>query len=292
MTARDSSRALSTLLESDIVLLVLDPVRLLDTPEITAILPDLVGKPYVYFVINGEIESNGLRDVGASVDQEKARSVIRKRLEEQLRDVRSAVLGSAGDASTGKIVFLSSHKALRSMDALRSTLGAEATSTLQGSSEHAFAKFREEYLESNLGAVSAGLLGDIRAVRERAESHGRIYEATNEWIAKSASNYVTRNLVDVLDETREIEALCAQHAELLARARQDLGRDTYTSGEAIKEEMDRAKRGVEEVLRKRLVWWKVMSWRVDMVAEEVGREVEERWAVELTQKVGVVSPSQ
>ena len=163
---------------------------------------------------------------------------------------------------------------------------------MQGSSEHAFAKFREEYLESNLGAVSAGLLGDIRAVRERADSHGRIYEATNEWIAKSASNYVTRNLVDVLDETREIEALCAQHAELLARARQDLGRDTYTSGEAIKEEMDRAKRGVEEVLRKRLVWWKVMSWRVDMVAEEVGREVEERWAVELTQKVGVVSPSQ
>lgn len=283
-SARDPSRALSTLLESDIILLVLDPIRLLDTPEITAILPDVVGKPNVYFVINGEIESNGLRDVGSSLDQEKARRVARRKLEEQLTASRSA-MGFNQETATEKVVFLSTHKALRAMEALRSTLSSEAAS---GSTEHAFAKFREEYAESNLGAVSAGLLGDIRAVRERAESQGRLYEATHAWIAESASRYIMRNLADVVDETREIEALCATHAELLTRTRQEVRRNTYTSGEAIKEEMDRARRGVEEVLRKRLVWWKVMSWRVDMVAEEVGREVEERWAVELTQKVSLI----
>lgn len=262
---------------------MLDPVRLLDTPEITAILPDLLGKPDVYFIVNGEIESNGLRDVGASLDQELARRVTRKLLEDQLRSSRSA-FGLATKAAQEKIVFLSTHKALRSMDALRSTLTVGETIALN-SSEHAFAKFREEYLESNLGAVSAGLLGDIRAVRERADISGGVYEDAYAWLAESASRYILRNLADVLDETREIETLCAQHADLLSRKRQELRRDTFTSGEAIKEEMDRAKRGVEEVLRKRLVWWKVMSWRVDMVAEEVGREVEERWAVELTQKV-------
>jgi hypothetical protein len=282
-TASDTSRALSRLLESDIVLLVLDPIRLLDTPEITAILPDLLGKPDVYFVINGEIESNGLRDVGASLDQEQARRVTLKSLEDQLQSSRSA-FGLERESATDKIVFLSTHKALRSMDALRSTLTTGETSA-RSSSEHAFAKFKAEYLESNLGAVSASLLGDIRAVRERADRLGAVYEATYTWLADSVSRHIARNLADVLDETREIEALCAQHAELLSRTRQELRRDTFTSGEAIKEEMDRAKRGVEEVLRKRLVWWKVMSWRVDMVAEEVGREVEERWAVELTQKV-------
>jgi hypothetical protein len=284
-SARNTSRALSDLLRSDIVLIVLDPIRLTDTPHLNAILPDLLGKPNVYFAINGEIESGGLHDVGSSLDDDKAKRVIRQRLDHQLKAFQVSTGVTEGPALGSEIVFLSAHKALKSMNALRKTMHALKETGNSNASGQAFAEFNKEYLESNLAEASSSLIRDVQVVRQQAEAQDGTYEPTLRWLEKSATRYIVRSLADVLDESREIEALCAAHTQLLLCTRRELRKDTFTSGEAIKEEMDRVKRGVDEALRKRLVWWKVMSWRVDMVAEEVGREIEERWAVELSQKV-------
>lgn len=264
---------------------MLDPIRLTDTPELNAILPDLLGKSDVYFAINGEIESSGPNDVGSSLQVDKARHHIRQRLDQQLKALQMTTGSTPGPTSGSKIIFLSSHKALKSMDALRKTMLVLKEEANQNASSLAFTEFNREYLESNLAEVSNSLLRDIQDVRRRAEAQGGMYKPTLSWLEQSATRYIVRSLADVLDESREIEALCAAHAQLLSRTRRDLRKGTFTSGEAVKEEMDRVKRGVDEALRTRLVWWKVMTWRVDMVAEEVGREIEERWAVELSQKV-------
>ena len=283
--AQNPSRALSDLLRSDVILIVLDPIRLTDTAELNAILPDMLGKSDVYFAVNGEIESSGLDDVGSSLQVDKARHHIRQRLDQQLKALEMTTGSTPGPAGGSKIIFLSSHRALKSMDALRNTMRVLKEQANRTASSLAFTEFNKEYLESNLAEVSHNLLRDIKDVRQRAQAQGGVYEPTLSWLEQSATRYIVRSLADVLDESREIEALCAAHAQLLSRTRRDLRKDTFTSGAAIKEEMDRVRRGVDEALRKRLVWWKVMSWRVDMVAEEVGREIEERWAVELSQKV-------
>jgi hypothetical protein len=279
-SANDTSVALSHLLRSDVVLLVLDPIRLLETSELRPILPSLLGKRNLYFIINGELDFSGAGLAGSLQD---LRDATEKRLERQLAELE-AKTGSLGEVNHN-VLFLSAHKALHSMEALRSTL--DPVTSDKKSRDLAFETFRKEYLESNLGAVSSSLLGDIRALRKDAEERCEgVFENSSDWVLRSATNYISRSLADVLDESAEIGSLVSAHTELLKLRREEIRNETFTSGEAIKEEMERVRRGVDDVLKRRLAWWKVLSWRVDTVAEEVGREVEERWAVELSQKVG------
>lgn len=293
ITTTSTSRVLSQLLASDVAVLVLDPIRLLDSPEIAHVLPYILGKKNLYFVINGEIEAIGLRDVGTELrpfgsvvvetQQLDARHKISAKLNDQIDRIKTK-LGVPVSETEEMIMFVSTSRALKAMDALRSTLNMDDPSQTNDptTSAAAFTTFKDEYLESNLGVVSTKLLDNLKSQTATA-----VQLDTAQWVAASATRYVAQSLADVLDETHETATRVTAQAEYLARLKRDLKSETFTSGHAIKEEVDRAKRQVQDVLASRLAWWKVMSWRVDTVAEEVGRAVEESWAVELSQKVSL-----
>ncbi|WVQ83505.1 hypothetical protein IAT38_005646 [Cryptococcus sp. DSM 104549] len=269
----------STLFATDALVVVLDPIRLTSTPEISPLFPSLLARSSVHFVINGPLPPNS------------SEASVRSTLLEQLRRVKlsSEEISPNIDASSLNVTFVQASKALSALDALAA--GLENQDVLSPSKTKAFDTFQHDFLQSHIGPLQASLLAALtssphlgpvpqlataREVAELALRHIGDVITRDRDTAREASYTVSE-----LRRKAEKSAIKAKHLSVASR-----GIDGGLVEGGVQYEMDRIKGEIERSFDGRLSWLGLVGrLRVDDVALELGGYVGERFGVELERQL-------
>lgn len=270
-----------------ICVLALDPVRLLDTPLLREILPELAGKPHVYLVVNRSSVGHG------GVDAEKA---LKKEIDEELKKQWDAFIAASG-SPLPTIFHLDSSSALAALSALSTGLETPGDPS-SGARAESFKRFSERYAASGMGdfytefkqSVKRALEGQASVVTERGtlpgasivESH--VLDRARHWAETQLAN-LAQEADEVMKASQKFERLAARTVDSLMQSTNSASSTLAISPESIEASLSKAKSTIRQVLQDRLAWWKVLFWRVDQVADEVGMEVQGRWGFTLAQQV-------
>jgi hypothetical protein len=287
---------LSHLLQSDFPTIILDPIRLISVPTLESILPSLVTKPSLRFIINGPVPSLPPDATTSSRPSTVTpQDATRTRLRRQLSPFVSRAMAETLAANA---VFVDSASGIQAAEALRDALVADPGSSTGPSTERsrAFREYQERYTESNLAEVK-NVLGDVirKAVAEMTRSEtvdtperaGRALQTrTAEHVVKSTIAHVHSVLATLTESLSEAEDTADSLSKLSATTKHTaLARVTQSSD--VHESVDIARRSVEDVWRKRLSWWRVVlgGGGVDGAVDELEDVVRLRWAQELAGRV-------
>lgn len=305
------------------ILLIIDPIRLLDTPRLASLVPELEHKRGVYFVVDGELPGGVLAD-----DVAAARKRVEERLRGQLSRLWGRRPGNSHDHEDGmmtaegspKTLFMHSERGISAIQALRrvislsnsdhaatttananTTASQEAADTVQSVQSRAFREFQERYVASNLGHVSQSLITDIRALTGPPNGQQDVPSTTTTTTTINPTSIQTRTAEHVLLRSLHyidtvLTALTAQslgvkkEATALREAAEDEERDilllaSTTWRRSLQTEMQRTRDAVAGVLKERFGGWRVLTGRAERVEEEVGGQVVAHWGYALTQQV-------
>ncbi|KAJ9116290.1 hypothetical protein QFC22_004730 [Naganishia vaughanmartiniae] len=311
IVSQNTQTALSSLLASDIILLILDPIRLLETPRLSTLVPELETKRGVYFVVDGEIPGSAL--TSATEDRVgEARTRVEQRLKEQLSRMWKR-RENGNDSEWPKPLFMHSERGISAIHALRQVISlsqsaADAANanapgsivTVSQSAEEvrsrAFREFQERYVASNLGDVSQFLIADIRrlAAGTTVTAPGTSTTDLAGSIESQTATHVLRRSLHYIDSV--LTALTAQslhvkrEATALRESAEDEERDilllaSTTWRRSLQEEMQKTRDAVARVLKARFGGWRVLTGRAERVEEEVGGQVVAHWGYALTQQL-------
>ncbi|EIW69179.1 hypothetical protein TREMEDRAFT_44343 [Tremella mesenterica DSM 1558] len=174
---QSSSSTLSDLLRTDFILLILDPIRLLEAPSISPLIPYLFRRGGVQLVVNGPLPP------GTSEN----------RLEKTLsKQIKAAML--ANDVIPSPDIpfsFVDSTRAIEALDALSYALNA--SDSLPDARSLAFQTFQTSFLASNIGNLQIYLLSRLRTSRPPAD-----------WRAVQVGRLALNHANDILQEERNI----------------------------------------------------------------------------------------
>lgn len=244
INAQTDSSILTTLLTTQVNLIVLDPIRLLDTPLLRDILPSIKKKPNVFFVVNGSLpvvqdhavlaspigpsgegglaSHDALKRIQSVEEIERSRQAVEVRLREQWvsftctpeADINSsAETNATPSAVIPKTYFLNSAQAIQALSALSIGLESSGDPTSE-EKKTAFHLFQENYEASGLGTFSQGWLEDVRGIMGRL-SHfsplprvGAGEDVANDeralFLVESAKKYVERRLIELREEANTV----------------------------------------------------------------------------------------
>ncbi|WWD16806.1 hypothetical protein CI109_101238 [Kwoniella shandongensis] len=275
VNAQDTDAALSTLLSTDAHIVVLDPIRLIDTPQLSVMLPSLLAQGTVHFVINGHLPPN------------VSQSTVETSLRDQLSRIKIESLdGTTFDQATSTITFVQAEKALTALDALATGLQDHSAST-SASKAHTFEVFQRKFLHSNIGPLQTTLHQSLSSLAQ-PQLH------TAQQLATLAISHISNVISADRDSTR-----AASHtvSELRRSAMQAASKAKHTSVSSrgidgamveggVQYEMDKLKGDIERSFDGRLSWLGLVGrLRVDDVALEMGGYLGNRFGVELERQI-------
>ena len=264
---------LSHLLSADIVVLVLDPVRLLSSPITSHLLPVLLRKGCLHLIINGHLPSN------CSEEQIKAT------LNAQLADITSEAKLAEWNGQLPPISFVRANEALEALTAL--TAGLNVDETISSSRTEAFDTFQRKFLRSQIGSVQADLLAMayvrpslqiVTASQTAALALSYIAETIN--TDRIATTSATRVVFD-LRRAADRGGVKARHSSVVYRG--------ITGGNVendIHWELNQAKNDLERGFKGRWSWLSLIGrLRVDDVGAEVSVYLDKRFGRNLERQV-------
>ncbi|KIR58036.1 hypothetical protein I314_06001 [Cryptococcus bacillisporus CA1873] len=269
----ESDPIISTLLSTDALVIVLDPIRLTSTPQLSPILPYLLARSPVHFVVNGHLPSGF------------SKSSVEQTLREQLKQVTIEPLDDVHyDPSILKVSFVQAEKALTALEALSSGLSKAAS---PGTKAEAFEVFQREFIQSHVGLLQSILhqtlsnnaspqLSTARQVTALALMYISNVILSDRDVARAATHTVS-----TLRRTAQEGATKAKHMSVATR-----GVDGALVEGEVKYEMEKIKSQIESSFQGRLSWLGLLGrLRVDDVALELGGFVGSRFAVDLERQV-------
>ncbi|KAK8861291.1 hypothetical protein IAR55_002110 [Kwoniella newhampshirensis] len=275
INSQNTDAALSALLSADAHIVVLDPIRLINTAQLSAILPAILARQSAHLVINGHLPPN----------------VTQAELETNLRDQLSRIKietedGTTFDQATSTISFTQANQALSALDALAIGLGDHSASSSSSRAE-AFEVFQRRFLESHIGPLQTTLYQSL-APLSQPQLHTAKQTATlaiahisNIISADRDSTRAASRTVSELRRSAMQAASKAKHTSVVSR-----GIEGAVVEGGVKYEMDKIKAEIERSFDGRLSWLGLVGrLRVDDVALELGGYVGNRFGVELERQI-------
>ncbi|OWZ61402.1 hypothetical protein AYX15_06384 [Cryptococcus neoformans] len=269
----ETDAVISTLLSTDALVVVLDPIRLTSTPQLSPILSQLLARSPIHFVVNGHLPS------GVS------QSSIEHTLHEQLKQVTIEPLDDVHyDPAALKVSFVQAEKALTALEALSSGLTKAASSATKA---EAFEVFQREFIQSHVGPLQSTLhqtlsnsgspqLSTAKQVATLALMHISNVILSDRDVARSATHTVSK-----LRRAAHEGAAKAKHMSVATRG----VNGALVEGE-VRYEMEKIKSQIESSFQGRLSWLGLLGrLRVDDVALELGGFVGSRFAVDLERQM-------
>lgn len=270
---------LSNLLHTDVPLLILDPIRLLQAPSLAPVLPFLLAHPHLQIIINGAIPSS------SSLEQ------TRERLHRQLAHL---VPGFSSDKGTIGIGFVRADKALSAIEALGQGIAIE-TEVVEDRSE-AIGRFQHDFTASNFGPLQEQLsfyLGRVAPPNDRSvptEFQVQTAKTTLNVTLAYISNIVLSSSRAARAVQSSASALRQEVQQRSEHARQNSvvsrGISSGIVEGSVEEELGASEREVRALMGERLSWKKVVLGAVDDVGEEVAAEVQKCFGRDLEERVG------
>nr|ODN98663.1 hypothetical protein L204_02627 [Cryptococcus depauperatus CBS 7855] len=270
----DLEPIVSRILKTDALLVVLDPIRLASTPQISPLLPYLLAKKYIHFVVNGKFPP------GATPTN------IEAALREQLKGVLiMPIENTYFDPSSIKISFTGAEEALAAFEALSNGLNNGNPSLLSRAS--AVETFQTKFTQSRIGPLQSTLCESLSTITLPQVA------TANETVALAVSH-----MIDVIVSDREMIRSATNTVSELVRTAQQGSADAKALGVverdidgglvegAIGYEMVKIKREIEASFRGRLSWLGLLGrLRVDDITLELGGIVGDRFAVDLERQL-------
>lgn len=255
----------------------MNPFRLLAAPQIAEILPILVAKGRLHFVINGHLPDN------TSTDQ------ITDTVLRQLDEIPSDQNRYEASSSNPSISFLRANKALRAWDAL--AIGLEAGGTISRARTEAFDTFQRQFLRSGVGALQASLLSLARAqtspqlgTASRTAELALAYIGSTICADRTATSTAAQTVAD-LRHAADKGGNRAKHSSVVHR-----GISGGTVDGDVQHEMNRARRDLEKSFAGRWGWLSLIGrLRVDDVGSEVSDYLARQFGRNLERQVRAMS---
>lgn len=242
---------LSNLLRADLLLLVVDPIRLLNTPHLECIGRSLVRRKSTHIAVNGHLPSSCTH------------AEIEARLRDQCRQF-------APGSSVPAISFVNSSTAWSAqtllMGALQSQQESSASRTL------AFEKFQTEFLASRLGQLQSSV---AETISRQQPSSRQTAVVTTQLALDYIHETVTRDRHTIREATKAVERLGDATDGIVSRAN-SLIRDENSSAHAMSPDpFAGARSRVLHDLRSRLSFFNLIALgRADDVRPILDRAVE------------------
>ncbi|WWC59932.1 uncharacterized protein I303_102495 [Kwoniella dejecticola CBS 10117] len=271
-TAEDT---ISTLLSTDSLLLVLDPIRLIDTPQLSAILPLVLSRGSVHFVINGHLPPH------------TSQSAIESKLRDQLSRIKVDPIDDVTfNPANIPISFVKAEKALDALDALAAGLGDNGPST-STSKTKAFEIFQRQFLESHIGPLQSSLLSSLQSFPEPQLSTARQNAALAlSHIEKVISHDrdIVKDAQHTVSELRRGASQGASKAKHLSVASRGIEGGLVEG--SVEYDMDRVKSGLEEKFLGRLSWLGLIGrTRVDDIQFELSSYLSNQFGKDLERQI-------
>lgn len=248
---------LSTLLASDALCIVLDPIRLADAPVIQQILPVALPKGKIQFVVNGPLPPH------------VSETSLRDTLHKQIKEVVSP--GLHGPPAYD-VDFVRAETALGALEALSKALAGTAP---KGS---AFEKFQHDFLASNMSTMAGDLVSiipaDAQIVTAANTAHLALAYVEGVITADRKVLAKTRNVVDLLKRETTDGAGKARRLSLVAR-----GIAGGVVEGSVDQSLDSSARDIRHLFKSRFSWLSLVArLKVDDVGAELGAYISRSWA--------------
>lgn len=244
------SEASSSLVAADTVLVVLDPIRLASAPAVAYLLPLVLAKGNVHFVVNGTLPPH--------VTEEQ----LRARLENQIKSVVAPGLHGKAECS---VSFVKAETALKALFALDVALAGQA-----GNKGSAFDVFQRDFLASNLGPLQSQLITSLPAEYQlkTAACTAHLALAYTEGVIAGDRSVLSQaaNVVTELRSEAHNAGSRAERVSVVAR-----GIEGGVVEGSVEQSLDSSKRDLEHMFSSRFSWLGLVArLRVDDVAAELG----------------------
>ncbi|WVW79700.1 hypothetical protein I302_101670 [Kwoniella bestiolae CBS 10118] len=275
VNTKKAEDTLSTLLSTDSLLVVLDPIRLTDTPQLSSILPLALSRGSIHLVINGHLPPN------------TSQTTIEAKLRDQLSKLKVNPLEETSfNPASVPISFVKAEKALDALDALAAGLQEHGPST-STSKTRAFEVFQNQFLESHIGPLQSSLLQSLTSISEPqlstsrqvaglALSHIENIIASDRDIVKDALHTVSE-----LRRGAQQGASKAKHLSVASR-----GIEGGLVEGSVEYDMNKVQSQLEEKFNGRLSWLGLIGrTRVDDVQFELTNHLNNNFATDLERQI-------
>ncbi|OCF42512.1 hypothetical protein I317_03628 [Kwoniella heveanensis CBS 569] len=272
INTKETDQIISTLLRTDSLLVVIDPIRLTNTPQMSSILPSILSRVNVHFAINGHLPPN------------TTPAAVEATLREQLAKVQQSHPNS--NFPSPSVSFVDAQSALEALDALAAGLQDHGPAS-SSAKTRAFEVFQNQFLASRIGPLQSTLTSSLKAdshpqlstarqVASLAVAHIEDIIASDRDIVREASHTVTE-----LRRSAQHGATKARHLSVASR-----GIEGGLVEGGVAHEMAKVKAGLEERFAGRLTWLSLVGRaRVDDVASELGTYLGTRFGVDLERQI-------
>jgi hypothetical protein len=265
-TQKDS--AISHLVSADITVLVLDPYRLLSTPQIASVLPTLIAQSSsLYVVVNGQLPPR------------TTETDLTAMIQKQLADIQPK---TDTPPTSPLIHFVQAEKALHALDALAA--GLEHTASSQS---RAFDTFQNEFLSSQVGKLQSQLLSHTSAnPQPQLNTSRNTLRLALEYVSDTitSDHQATRHATHTVSELRHQAAQASRKARHLSVVNRGIESGIVEGG--VDQEMEETKRDLDAGFRGRWSWLSLVGkLRVDDVGGEVGGYIERSFGRDLEKQV-------
>lgn len=271
----------SLLLSADATVVVVDPIRLLDSPFMTRLLPIIFAGHPLHIVVNGDIPSG--------TSPSALQDVVQSRINQWLADSGN---NNESNFNRPRIFFVHADKALHAINFM--ALGATQDPSSSTDHARAVALYQTTFAESNLGPFLTSLVAQCRAAP--------MPQLSSAYRLASLALDHARSVI--MADRRTTDSAGRTVAELRRSARQSISRARHMSvitksieggiiAEGVETEMTALKLEMQERFKDRWSWLAlVLRLRVDDVGVEVGGHVQQFLGSTLARTVRVAfSPS-
>ncbi|WVF66729.1 hypothetical protein IAT40_001471 [Kwoniella sp. CBS 6097] len=279
VNTKEADETISTLLRTDSLLVVLDPIRLTDTPKLKPILSSILSRGNAHFVINGYLPPN--------TSQASIEATLKEQLAKLIPNANSQEATATATATANfSVSFVNAQSALQALEALATGLQDHGP-TSSSAKTRAFEVFQNQFLASQIGPLQSSLINSLkteshpqlttaRTVSTLAVAHVEDIIASDRDVVKEASHTVSE-----LRRSAQHGATKAKHLSVASR-----GIEGGLVEGGVDHEMAKVKSGLEERFAGRLTWLSLVGRaRVDDVASELGTYLGTRFGVDLERQI-------
>ncbi|WRT65407.1 uncharacterized protein IL334_002350 [Kwoniella shivajii] len=276
LNAKKPEDTISSLLPTETLLVVLDPIRLIDTPQLSSILPLALSKGSVHFAINGHLPPN------------TSQSSIETKFRDQLAKIKVDSLQDdiPFNPSSISVSFVNSEKALNALEALSAALQDHGPST-SSAKTRAFETFQNQFLASYIGPLQTSLLTSVQTISEPQITTARQTAAlTMSHVENviSSDRDIVKNAIHTVTELRRGAQQGASKAKHLSVASRGIEGGLVEG--SVEYDTDKIKTGLEEKFLGRLSWLGLIGrTRVDDIQFELGDYLNNEFGVELEKQI-------
>lgn len=260
ISAEDPESITTAALEADHIVLVIDPIRLLDTRTATALRSPLASGRPATVVVNGPLPQS------TSV--------------ESIRQIIVTIVGNTPD-----IFFTNSSLSLQAFAALSE--GLQRADASPSNRSRAFEIFQHTYLKSNMGQLQSNLSTTASADFQSSTAVSTLSMALDHIKTTLATDRHSLNDArQVITDLRRSSRQATSHAENISVINRGIEGGRIEGG--VDEELRRARHDIQQMFDGKLSWLGLVGrLRVDDVGSEMGAYVSQQFGVELERQASL-----